>query len=142
MYVRSNPLTGIDLRGLTTYRGFDPQRENEMRLAVEDAKDKIRNCPGCRPTCQNPNPNSDDCFPDDDLKRKLIDKLDKATFVYDSSTGLCGYVGFFGWFINRVNIGDLELSRFRGRLSAWVTSGYPQAARGALHSQPGARACG
>ncbi len=36
----------------------------------------------------------------------------------------------------------MELTRFRGRFGAWVTSGYPQAARGALDTQPSARACG
>ena len=37
---------------------------------------------------------------------------------------------------------DLELPRFGGRFSAWVTSGYPQAARRAPDTQPSARACG
>jgi hypothetical protein len=34
----------------------------------------------------------------------------------------------------------LELPRFSEHMSAWVTSGYPQAARGALLSQPSAQA--
>jgi tetratricopeptide (TPR) repeat protein len=36
----------------------------------------------------------------------------------------------------------VELPRFSGRLSAWVTSGYPQAARGAPQTQPSAQPCG
>jgi restriction system protein len=39
-------------------------------------------------------------------------------------------------------LNEVELPRFSGRFSAWVTSGYPQAARGALLSQPSAQACG
>ncbi len=38
--------------------------------------------------------------------------------------------------------GAMELTRFSGRFSAWVTSGYPQAARGAPQTQPSAQACG
>ena len=37
---------------------------------------------------------------------------------------------------------NMELPRFRGRFSAWVTSGYPQAAREALDTQSSALACG
>jgi hypothetical protein len=37
---------------------------------------------------------------------------------------------------------DLELPRFGGRFSAWVTSGYPQAARGAPQTLPSAQPCG
>lgn len=37
---------------------------------------------------------------------------------------------------------DVELPRFSGHMSAWVTSGYPQARARALHTPPSARACG
>jgi hypothetical protein len=36
----------------------------------------------------------------------------------------------------------LELTRFRGRFAAWVTSGYPQARARAPDTPPSARACG
>lgn len=102
-YVRSNPLIGVDLRGLTTYRGFDPQQENQMRQAVEEAKQKIQNCGNCKQTCSG----NDDCFPDDDLKKDLVDKLEKATFVYKPGLKYCAYVGPIDFWLNRVDISNL-----------------------------------
>jgi len=37
---------------------------------------------------------------------------------------------------------EVELPRIRGRFGAWVTSGYPQAARGAPQPLPSAQPCG
>jgi putative transposase len=46
---------------------------------------------------------------------------------------------FYNW---KAKYAGMELTRFRGRFSAWVTSGYPQGARRAPRTLPSARPCG
>lgn len=98
-YSHQNPLVGYDPLGLTSYRGFDPRQEAEMRQAVEEAKRKIEECQTC-----DANGNCE-CFPSKKRKDRLIKKLNSATFIYKPDLGLCGYIGPVNMLRGQVQVG-------------------------------------
>jgi hypothetical protein len=91
---------GYDPLGLANYRGFDPQREAEMRRAVDEAKRKIEECQTC-----DANGGNCECFPSSKRKDRLIKKLNNATFIYKPDLKYCGYVGPVNMMRGQVQIG-------------------------------------
>lgn len=85
-YALANPLLRVDLDGLTSYKGFPGDKEQQLRDAVEKAKEALKkNC----------------C---DDAK-DVLNRLERAEFVYvDEDKDWCGYVGPNDWLKHRIKI--------------------------------------
>ncbi len=82
-YVEGSPLLRFDRFGLTSYVNFPPEKEAEMKRAVEEAKQKLRDCKG-KPHCWSEDETDD-----------VIEKLDSANFVYRPDMSVCGEAGRF-----------------------------------------------
>lgn len=80
LYVRNNSANFEDPFGLYTLKGFPPDKEAELRKAIDDVIDKLRRtCPSCAGP-EGP---------------KVANALDRATFVYHPKSKYCGDVGPF-----------------------------------------------
>ncbi len=79
----------MDLLGLTTYGGFTPDQQQQMKDAVGQAKNKLQE-PGC---CAGPK------------TQPLQEFFEKATFVFDSTLNDCGSVSGWGFLTNTIKIG-------------------------------------
>lgn len=82
-YASGNPLLLVDRYGLATFINFPPDKEADMRKAVDDAIQKLRDCKA-----------SPDCW-SDDQKPKVIKNLEGARFVYRPDMEDCGETGRF-----------------------------------------------
>ena len=99
-YVHQSPLTGYDPLGLANYRGFNPQREADMRRAVDEAKRKLEECQTC-----DANGGNCEYFPDSKRKDRLIKKLNNITFIYKPDLQYCGYIAPLNMMRGQVQIG-------------------------------------
>ena len=97
-YVFGRPLTGIDLRGLATFEGFSPNDEAKMRQAIEDAKEKLRNC------------RYEDCQRTRRDLENITNKMDNAHYVFDPSSPYCGSTNRFPIFPNTITLGSSAFS--------------------------------
>jgi RHS repeat-associated protein len=102
LYALGNPLHLIDPLGLTSFVGFPPDKERDMRNAVEVVRQKLESEPCCVGGGAS----------------QLQQKLDKATFLYrrdlkSKSDPLCGAVGFIDWFKRRAKIGEIAFDSSR-----------------------------
>ncbi|GLQ40764.1 RHS repeat-associated core domain-containing protein [Dyella nitratireducens] len=92
-YAEGQPLNLVDQQGLATFFGFSPDQETKMKNAIDEAKEKLRNCD--LGNCKN-KPNS---------KERIISNLDNAAYVYTPNLGACGLSGRFP-FARKIKIGD------------------------------------
>jgi RHS repeat-associated protein len=91
-YARNNPLSLSDPTGLTTYKGFPADEKVKMELAVQAVPDKVNS------TCPS--------FADID-KARILAYLDRANFVYNPKSDVCGNSDAFKWFSNTIEIGEI-----------------------------------
>ncbi|MEM7049572.1 MAG: RHS repeat-associated core domain-containing protein [Acidobacteriota bacterium] len=90
VYSRANPLASLDPTGLTSYRGFPPDKETAIKDAVKTVKEKLED------TC---------CVEDPD---ELLRKLETATLIYKPGLdGLCGRVGPIDFLRRRMKLGPI-----------------------------------
>ena len=94
IYVAGNPVLLTDVSGLTSYKGFPPEKERQAKEAVDKVKNRLRDSPCCV-----------------DNGPKLLRRLEKTTLVYIpdlSSKGgpLCGFVSPSDWIRRRIQVGE------------------------------------
>jgi RHS repeat-associated protein len=92
-YVHNNPIDNADPFGLTTYKGFPPDLEIQMRNAVNDLLNKLSPTGGSTGGCESSNP---PCAGKDSPKLAKI--VHDATFVYQPNSKDCGQTGFASLF--------------------------------------------
>lgn len=85
-YVHNHSLDDADPTGLTTYKGFPPELEIQMRNAVNELLNKLR--PSPTRGCDASNP---PCAGKD--SPKLAGIIQDATFVYQPKSKDCGQTG-------------------------------------------------
>ena len=82
-YVGGNPLTLIDVFGLAEFKNFPPEKLPEIKAALEEAKNKLRQC------------NSLDCRWDQEEIEKIIRRIDAATYSYVPNLPYCAETSRF-----------------------------------------------
>ena len=78
VYVDGNPVAFVDPLGYTRYIGFPPDKETQMKAAVEEAKKRVRECKS-QPQCFEKNG-----------RDKIIKILDTSTYFYRKNFLGCG----------------------------------------------------
>jgi RHS repeat-associated protein len=78
IYVNDSPLSLEDPLGLTTYFGFPPDKEAQMKAAVEEAKRKVLNCKS-----------HTNCF-DDGGRGQITKNIDTTDYTYNPRFLGCG----------------------------------------------------
>jgi len=125
-YVKNSPLTSFDRAGLATFKNFPADKLGKARDALEEAKQKLRNC------------KSEQCDRTKEDIENLIRKMEGATYVYDPTLEYCGFTPIFPIF--EVKIGpdaftkgccDLSstLAHEANHLRNWGPSGSEDASR-------------
>ena len=88
IYAEANPVLRVDLQGLTSFKGFSPDKQRTLEQAIENAKKKLKGscCAGT-------------------LTSSLLEKLAEATFIYKSDLDNCGRVTSLGHLQKKIQLG-------------------------------------
>jgi len=92
-YVANNPIRFRDPTGFYKLKGFPPDLEQQMRDAIEEAISKLEG-DGCN-GCAGPN------------GPKIVDALQRATFVYKPDLPYCGLTNPI-YFFRKIEVGNLS----------------------------------
>lgn len=80
-YVHNDPIDSTDSTGFTTYKGFSPGLEVQMRNAVAEALGKLNSSGGSNPPCAGKD------------APKIANAIQNGTFVYQPNSKNCGQTG-------------------------------------------------
>jgi len=119
-YVHNDPTDDTDPTGYTTYKGFPADKEVQLRNAVDEALKKLR----------DPCPNGSGCAGADGPK--LIALIEKATFVYQPRSKICGQTGPLSFLGLRHTFGLGPLA-FGPRCCSLASTLVHEAVHGLLH---------